>query len=272
MTHMKARRTTMRNPLLALNKLAVIRLATARLLALLMAIVLTTANHQVQAQQQQRNLHYRNSTINMAPGMIGQSQLYRGGPLPGYFQPVEIITPVGTKVGFAFNQQFETPKMDDRKAGMLIGHTYRLKVTNIYKHPGEELYPTVEVIDRLYPPRGKEFQYPIPIHIDQQDIESALAGFFVTRVIYVEAPATALQVQDRRDYQRVTDVGAQENPLRTADRFGRPVAILRIGSRLPIHDPSTGKLRVQTPPLLLLQKPGATPAEINQTQPGLPTR
>ncbi|MCH2361932.1 MAG: hypothetical protein MK329_12880 [Pirellulales bacterium] len=263
----------MRNPLLALNKLAVIRLATARLLALLMAIVLTTANHQVQAQQQQRNLHYRNSTINMAPGMIGQSQLYRGGPLPGYFQPVEIITPVGTKVGFAFNQQFEMPKMDARKAGMLIGHTYRLKVTNIYKHPGEELYPTVEVIDRLYPPRGKEFQYPIPIHIDQQDIESALAGFFVTRVIYVEAPATALQVQDRRDYQRVTDVGAQEDPLRTADRFGRPVAILRIGSRLPVHDPSTGKLRVQTPPLLLLQKPGAaTPAEINQTQPGRPTR
>ena len=45
----------MRNPLLALNKLAVIRLATARLLALLMAIVLTTANHQVQAQQQ----HFR---------------------------------------------------------------------------------------------------------------------------------------------------------------------------------------------------------------------
>ena len=129
------------------------------------------------------------------------------------------------------------------------------------------------MIDRLYPPRGKEFQYPIPIHIDQRDIESALAGLFVTRVIYLEAPATALQVQDRRDYQRVTDVGAQEDPLRTADRFGRPVAILRIGSRLPVHDPSTGKLKVQTPPLLLLQKPGAvTPSEINQTQPGRPAR
>lgn len=245
-----------------------------RILVLVILATLLAGSRQAYSQQQQHNLHYRNSTINMAPGMIGQSQLFRGGPLPGYFQPVEIIAPVGTKVGFAYNQQFESPKMDDRKAGMLIGHTYRLKITNIYRHPGEELYPTIEVIDRLYPPKGKEFEYPIPIHLDQRDIESALNGFFVTRVIYLEAPATALQVQDRRDYQRVTDVGSQEDPLRTADRFGRPVAIVRIGSRLPVHDPATGKLKVQTPPLLLLQNQSknATPAEINQVQPQAPTR
>ena len=37
-------------------------------------------------------------------------------------------------------------------AGMLIGQVYRLRVTNIPHQPGVEVFPTIQVIDRLYPP------------------------------------------------------------------------------------------------------------------------
>ena len=39
--------------------------------------------------------HYLNKA-DMPPGVIGQRQLQRGGPMPGYFQPVEVTAPAGT--------------------------------------------------------------------------------------------------------------------------------------------------------------------------------
>ena len=41
--------------------------------------------------------HYLNKS-DSPPGLIGQRQLERGGPLPGYFQPVEVTAPAGTLV------------------------------------------------------------------------------------------------------------------------------------------------------------------------------
>ena len=42
-----------------------------------------------------QQMHYRH-TGDMPPGAIGQWQLQRGGPLPGYFQPTEVIVPQGS--------------------------------------------------------------------------------------------------------------------------------------------------------------------------------
>ena len=39
-------------------------------------------------------VHYLSEGV-MPPGAIGSQQLLRGGPLPGYFQPVEIIAATG---------------------------------------------------------------------------------------------------------------------------------------------------------------------------------
>ena len=41
-----------------------------------------------------------------------------------------------------------------RKAGLLIGSVYRLRVTSIPLAEGLEVFPTIEVIDRLYAPLG----------------------------------------------------------------------------------------------------------------------
>ena len=46
----------------------------------------------------------------MPPGAIGSLQLQRGGPLPGFFQPVEIKAPFGALISLAVDGQFDEPQ------------------------------------------------------------------------------------------------------------------------------------------------------------------
>ena len=181
---------------------------------------------------QQPDVHYLHQGI-MPQGAIGSRQLQRGGPLPGYFQPVEIKAPPGALVSLAVNDDFEQLRPAPRKAGMLIGAVYRLRVTNIRMAEGAEVFPTIEVIDRLYPPLGQERRFAIPVDISEQDLKLALAGKFVTRVIYVEDPHQALPVRDNPKAQTWFEAAPGQDPLAIADGLGRPVAILRLGGRLP---------------------------------------
>ncbi len=168
-----------------------------------------------------------------APGVVGAGRLMRGGAVAGYFQPVEVSGPEKIEIALAQSGQFLQPLAAPVKVGMLVGAVYRLRVTNIPLRPGEELYPTIEVLDRLYTPRGREHRFPIPIVLEQEDLARALAGGMVTRVIYLEDSENASAIADEPGTQRVTDVAATDNALQVADQLGRPMAILRIGSRVP---------------------------------------
>ncbi len=173
-------------------------------------------------------VHYHHAGA-MPPGAIGSGQLLRGGPLPGYFQPVEIKGPPGVLIAPAAGGAFEEPRPGTLTAGMLIGAVYRLRVTNVPLQAGIEVYPTVEVIDRIYPPVGQEFKFPIPIELTQEELELAISGRFVTRVIYLEDPERAVPVAREADEQAYFEVKEGDNPLEVADSLGRPVAILRMG-------------------------------------------
>lgn len=179
--------------------------------------------------------HYRHG-VEMPPGAIGREQLARGGPLAGYWQPVEIVLPDGGSVSFEAEGQFTPPRAGSAKVAMQIGYAYRLHVTGIPLKPGEEVYPTIELVSRTFPPAGQEWNFPIPIHLTVEELELALQGNFVTRVIYLEDPKQALPVQDRHDFQRYFEIAPTQEPLETADRLGRPMAILRMGSRMPTVD------------------------------------
>jgi len=186
---------------------------------------------------QQPGVHYWHQGV-MPPGAIGSRQLQRGGPLPGFYQPVEIKAPAGALVSLAVASQFDAPRADARKAGMLIGSVYRLRVTNIRMSEGAEVFPTIEVIDRIYAPQGQERRFAIPVEIAEDDLKLALAGKFVTRVIYLEDPQRAAPVRTGGQPQRWFEVSPSQDPLAVADSLGRPVAILRIGGRLPDLDPT----------------------------------
>ncbi len=167
------------------------------------------------------------------PGVVGAARLNSRSAVAGFFQPVEVSGPERLEVALAQSGQFLEPLAAPVKVGMLVGAVYRLRVTNIPLRPGEELYPTIEVLDRLYAPRGREHRFPIPVVLEKEDLWRALDGGMVTRVIYLEDSENALPAADEPGSQRVTDVGGQDNALKVADEFGRPMAILRIGSRVP---------------------------------------
>jgi hypothetical protein len=170
------------------------------------------------------------------PGVLGAAG--RNGPWRGYYQPVRLFAPQGARLALAQSGGFAEPQSDTLTAGLLVGAVYRFQITEIPYRPGAELYPTLEIIDRLYPPPGLAARFPIPVHLDREDLNNALAGRLVTRVIYLEDPQTALPLADAPQKQRTLDIRPQEDPLLEADRLGRPVAVLRIGSRVPPDQPA----------------------------------
>src|SRR5207244_12170007 len=109
----------------------------------------------------------------------------------------EIRAPKGAAISTSESGQFSGPKLAPLSVGLLIGSVYRLRVTNIQQQKGQEVYPTIEVINRLYPPMGMEFKFPIPIELTQEELEMALSGRFVTRVVYLEEPEAALPVAQK---------------------------------------------------------------------------
>ncbi|NLE38989.1 MAG: hypothetical protein GX621_13280 [Pirellulaceae bacterium] len=180
----------------------------------------------------QNEVHYLHQGV-MPPGAIGSVQLQRGGPLPGYFQPVEIKAPAGVAISLAVGNTFDEPSPAPLRLGMLIGQVYRIRVTQIPLAEGVEVFPTIEVIDRLYTPREQQHRFAIPIELTQEDLELAAQGKFVTRVIYLEDPLRALPVAQSPEGQNWLEIEPGRDPLAEADSLGRPVAILRLGARLP---------------------------------------
>ena len=219
-------------------------------------------------------VHYRHSS-DMPPGAIGTWQLQRGGPLPGYFQPATISVPNDCAVSLATAGAFDEHQEHSRRAAFLIGQVYRLKVTQIPLHEGVEVFPTIEVIDRIYPPAGREFEFPIQIRITRDDLRQAMQGRLVTRVIYVEDPRSALPAVEQPNQQYAFDVRKGDDPLRVADTLGRPVAILRLGARVPGPQGATDRFLFGCPVWMTIPEgyatnQGQTPRTL-QDRPSMPS-
>ena len=226
---------------------------------LVVLVMLVAASSPALAQN--RPYHYFHSA-DMPPGTIGAAQLMRGGPLPGYFQPVEITGPQETQVAMATDGVYESPQPAPLRVAMLVGKVYRLKVTNIPFHVGQEVFPSVEIINRLYPPAGSEAKFPIPIELTRAELEMAIRGQYVVRVIYLENPHTALPAREDPQQQRYFEVGPNQDPLEVADALGRPIAILRIGSRVPDLDTASGRFLFDSPPWIQLPAWVDPPSEV----------
>ena len=167
-------------------------------------------------------------------GAVAEGTMLQPLPLQGYFQPVRLTLPEGCAVSFASGDTFSNPLSPTSElVALLVGQIYRFQISGIPYYAGHELYPTIEMIGRLYPPPGKENEFPVEIEITQEDMESALAGKLVTRVIYLENPLTALATQGPEKATLSHDVTAAQNPHKEAATLGRPMVILRMGNRQP---------------------------------------
>jgi len=89
----------------------------------------------------------------------------------------------------------------------------------------------------------------------------------------LEDPQSALPVRDTLDEQRYYEVRSDDDPLKAADRLGRPVAIMRMGSRTPEFDSQSQRFLFDCPPLVKLARPAPLPAlrsGIEEVQPPVP--
>ncbi|MDR3232503.1 MAG: hypothetical protein LBT46_02335 [Planctomycetaceae bacterium] len=169
-------------------------------------------------------------------GLVGlngmtAAQNFPGEPIAGYFQSVQIRCSDGVKVSAAAGNQFSVPQSSPFQAGFLAACRYRLKLTEIPFHAGAEIFPTLTLFARTYPPQGREQEFPIVVEITLEDMELALQGRYVTKIVYLEDPKKALPVRDVDNRQLSADV--QGDPIAVAASQGLPVAALQLGSRLP---------------------------------------
>lgn len=185
----------------------------------------------------------------MPPGAIGRQRLMRGGPVSGFCQPVEIRAPRGARIAPAAGSSFLPGQKDQLLVGLSIGSVYRFRVTEIPDHPGREVFPTVELVDRLYPPPGQRLRFPIPVELTLEELISATEGRFITRVIYLEDPALAPAVARDNEEQPWIEARPGEDPLVVADHLGRPMAILRLGGRVPMNNQPSDAFLYGSPPV-----------------------
>ncbi|MBQ2850549.1 MAG: hypothetical protein IJE77_08710 [Thermoguttaceae bacterium] len=163
-------------------------------------------------------------------------------------QPVAWKLPAGVRAGVAApgGYVFNAKLGDDARYPWLAnafalqpGRVYRFQLTDIPFHPDRALYPTLEILGRLNPPTGREWYFPIEIDLPQADLELALNGNLVTRVVFVENSENARPTDaDRSTANLTVEVPNNYDPVAVAASKGRVVAILRVGSRAPVDLPN----------------------------------
>ncbi len=216
-----------------------IRRALSSCLAVLILLSTASVSYSQRSAVGVPPVHYNSAGVR-SPGFLGQQRLHMGGPVQGYYQPVLLYGPRGVKISMTYQGEFTPLKPMPNVVGLLIGQVYRFRITNfpILDAQGAELYPTLEVIDRIYAPQRKEVQNPIVVEISLEDIKEALRGNLVTRVIYLEDPNNPIPtVNPPNKYQSTFDIPSDADPVAVADTMGRPVAVLRLGGRAPIRTP-----------------------------------
>jgi len=193
-----------------------------------------------------------------APGLAGQwmAVLGDGAATEPYFQPIRFQLPSRGLVTFYASSPQKTVSVNaPAQAGFLVGRTYRLRVSGMPEFPGIELYPSIEVLGRLHPPAGKKNEFPVPVVLAEQDIQMALQGRLITRVVYLEQPQLARPVQGGA-LANLQTLPPSRNLIAEADRLGRPMLILRLGGRIPTSADESDFF-VRCPPIAEPQAVGA---------------
>lgn len=184
--------------------------------------------------QANRNATHDFYNSNMPPGAIGRMQFQSQFPSSGYTQPFKLIVPKGCVISQAVPSGFGTASASPFVVGLQVSEAYRFKISDIPLMGNLALYPTIEVIDRLHPPAGQKWKYPVPVEFSIEDLKLAAQGNLVTRVVYLEQPREALAgPATPAEEQPYFDVGPKEDPLKVADYLGRAIAVVHIGSRQP---------------------------------------
>ncbi|MCA8996549.1 MAG: hypothetical protein KDA80_06185 [Planctomycetaceae bacterium] len=194
-----------------------------------------------------QNGYYYPYSHRQATGVNGRVSALTRPAIVHAIQPVRVSLPTEGRITFyAGSPDNAQVQSTPAQPGMVPGHVYRLRISDMPEFPGVELYPTIELLDRLHPPQGLAQEFPIPIEITEEEIEIALRDQMVTKVIYLEQPDLANPIQQVGGVL-TEDVRPTANLLQVADMKGRPMAILRIGGRIPDRHSATDEFYSRSP-------------------------
>jgi uncharacterized repeat protein (TIGR01451 family) len=164
--------------------------------------------------------------VSAPPGRAGSPLLF-----------VRFLGPPGLRATFyqggPRGRAFDAPVV----VGMRPGYLYRIQLSNMPRHPGISIFPTVEVRGSLcLPPRLSAASYPAPVVLTEEDIESVLAGNMVSKVVYLEHPERAVPALVPPDLPIENVLPPGHDLLTEAHDRGRPMLIIRMGGRLLVSE------------------------------------
>jgi uncharacterized repeat protein (TIGR01451 family) len=129
--------------------------------------------------------------------------------------------------GQPIGREFAAPVV----VGLRPGYVYRVKLSGLPDRPGVALYPTLEVRGSLHlPPHANPAAYPAPVVLTAADVERALSGGLVTKVVYLENPDKAVPISTAGETLEA-ELPPNANPMAEARERGRPLLIVRFGER-----------------------------------------
>lgn len=196
-----------------------------------LALIAGLLSHSLACGQSSVSARFANS--NDVPGNIAFTSLLANPQWVGRVQPVKLLLPEKTIVS-TWQGSWVDCEYADPTVATSIGPVYQVRIKGEFRTRTFDLFPTLEMVSCLNPPAELQLRFPVLVAISEDDIEQALAGRLVTKVIYVENPETALPYRQLcNGHQAFFDVTDLEDPIKTASRLGRPIAILRLGTRQP---------------------------------------
>ncbi|MBU6174753.1 MAG: hypothetical protein KGQ60_13170 [Planctomycetes bacterium] len=173
-----------------------------------------------------------------------------GGPGPGVLMPETIPVPgygaVAPTIQILFNQPQamnilydvvgdghfgSDPLVVPGRLEFAQGGIYRLKLTDIPGREGVELYPTVEVGTASYRTAAYLAHNALAIQFTEDDLDQALSGNFVTKVIYLPDPEFQGEAISGIDTLVSNRLEPGLDPIVEADRRGSILAIVRLGNK-----------------------------------------
>ncbi len=220
-----------------------------RLVGMLMSVTLVCGllSDAVQAQGVSGSEPYPLLDHRASPGTWGEWVRAAGRVNGIEFQPIRVELPSTGRVTWFAGSRDEAKEA--AQVRLAVSQSYRLRLSDMPEFPGIELFPSVEVLDRLHPPSGQSDAFPLPIAFNIEEIEAAVEGRMVTKVIYLEQPQLALPFELTSD-TAVRTVNARLNLIHEADKAGRPLALIRIGGRLPAPHETQGPFFGSGAPIL----------------------
>ena len=202
---------------------------------LLLAVLTWLATDGVASAQQTLPVDGRQFPLNQytPPGTAGRWSVQAGRVCPGTFQQVRIHLPSsGTVTVYNGTPSQVVSLAAPAQMGLLVGATYRFKIDGLPEFPSQEFYPSIELVDMLHPPPGQAERFPVEIELLVDELTWVTNGRLVTKVVYLEQPDRVL-LRTLNNGPRVTDLQPAQNALAEADALGRPIAIVRLGGRVP---------------------------------------